>query len=88
MMPGNDSELNRISGGQPAGGRDDWSEPQAQIIPNPTYWPAVLALGVLFMFWGIVTLWVVSLVGFVLLGIALAGWIGELRHEHRNRRTR
>jgi hypothetical protein len=31
-----------------------------------------------------VTSYVVSLVGIGLIAIAIAGWIGELRHEHTN----
>ena len=87
-MPGNDLQRNSMSGKEPLRGLDDWTEPQSQIIPRPTYWPAVLALGILFIFWGIVTMFLVSVIGFVLFGIGLAGWIGELRHEYRDRGIR
>ena len=87
-MPGNELEPNRIPAKQPETGMDDWTEPRELTIPDPTYWPAVLALGVMFILWGIVTMSLVSLIGFVLFAIALAGWIGELRHEYRNRNAR
>jgi uncharacterized membrane protein len=50
-------------------------------LPRPTYYPFLLALGCVLILFGIVTAWPMSLVGGLLFGIALAGWIGELRHE-------
>ena len=32
-------------------------------LPHPTYFPAGLAMGVAFLFWGLITIWVVRLVG-------------------------
>jgi hypothetical protein len=49
--------------------------------PQPTYWPAVLAIGVVSLLWGIVTTFIISGVGFVLTTLAIYGWIGELFHE-------
>ncbi|MGA7625157.1 MAG: hypothetical protein WB630_18595 [Candidatus Acidiferrales bacterium] len=59
-----------------------WTEPRHQNIPRPTYSPAVMALAIVCLLWGIVTTYLISLLGVVLFGIALAGWIGELHHEH------
>jgi hypothetical protein len=42
----------------------------------------VLALGITFLAWGIVTSLLISAVGLILFALALAGWIGELRHGH------
>ena len=42
-------------------------------------------MGVAFLFWGLVTTWVVWLVGVVLLIAALAGWITEIRHEYKSK---
>jgi len=64
--------------------QEEWSAPQPEKIPRPTYWPAVFALGCVFIFFGIVTRYVMSVLGFLLFIIALIGWIGELRHEQRN----
>ena len=35
-------------------------------LPHPTYFPAGLAMGVAFLFWGLITTWVVLLVGVAL----------------------
>jgi len=62
--------------------RPGWHPPDHSELPQPTYWPAVLALGITFLAWGLVTSLVISGVGLILLALALAGWIGELRHGH------
>src|SRR5438105_14543919 len=53
-------------------------------LPHPTYFPAGLAMGVAFIFWGLITTWVVWLVGVALFIAALAGWITEIRHEYKS----
>jgi hypothetical protein len=58
-----------------------WHVAQPEKLPRPTYWPAVMALGITFVFWGIVTTLAISAVGFSLTALALSGWIGELRNE-------
>ena len=62
--------------------RDDWGPARPEHIPRPTYWPAALALGVTFFLWGFLTTWIIAVIGLVLMGVSLAGWIGEWRHEH------
>jgi hypothetical protein len=64
--------------------RPGWLGPAVETLPRPTYWPVALALGVVFALGGIVTAYPVSLVGVLLIATAIAGWIGELRHEHTN----
>ncbi len=59
----------------------DWIKPRAQPIPRPTYAPAVTAIAVVCVLWGLVTTFLISLLGLVLLVAGLADWIGELRHE-------
>jgi hypothetical protein len=54
-------------------------------LPHPTYFPAGLAMGVAFLFWGLITTWVVLAVGVVLFIAALAGWITEIRHEYKSK---
>jgi hypothetical protein len=61
--------------------QDQWSTPQPAFVPEPTYWPATLALGVVLLLWGVVTSAVISSVGLVMSVVALAGWIGDIRHE-------
>lgn len=63
---------------------DGWSKPQGAHIPEPTYMPVVMAIGIICMLWGIVTTYLITLVGLVLFVISIWGWIGELRHEHRH----
>jgi hypothetical protein len=58
-----------------------WITPRPQIIPRPTYSPAVMALAIVCLLWGLLTSYLISLLGAVLLAVSLAGWIGELRHE-------
>jgi hypothetical protein len=58
-----------------------WHKPQPEKLPEPTYWPAVLAFAMVLFAWGWVTDLYISVIGFVLSGVALAGWIGDLRHE-------
>ena len=52
-----------------------------QKIPEPTYWPVTLAFGTLFIFWGLITTLIISCVGLLLAGVAIAGWIIEMNHE-------
>jgi len=59
----------------------DWNEPRPQKLPRPTYWPGVLAFGIVLIAWGPVTSIIIALIGIVVSLIAIAGWIGELRHE-------
>ena len=50
-------------------------------LPSPSIWPAVCAAGITLVLFGILTSLVLSAVGALLIALALAGWIRELRHE-------
>lgn len=52
-------------------------------LPQPTYWPFFLAFGVALVFWGILTNWVVSLIGAILFILSIRGWIIELFFENK-----
>jgi hypothetical protein len=53
------------------------------VLPVPTPWPMVLALGVALLIAGMVTHWVISVFGAVLLVRSSIGWFLEvLPHEH------
>jgi len=65
--------------------KESWIEPRPQNIPRPTYSPAVLALAIVCLLWGMVTTYLISLLGAIFFILGLAGWIGELRHEHASR---
>ncbi len=62
-----------------------WSRPQPAVLPRPTYWPVVMALGITFVAWGILTTWIITAVGALLFVLALVGWIGEIKHEQREK---
>jgi hypothetical protein len=49
-------------------------------LPVPSQWPAILALGVMLLMFGVVTSYVFSAVGAVLMVWSIAGWVEELRH--------
>jgi hypothetical protein len=61
--------------------RPGWSRARPDHIPRPTYWPAVLALGVTFAFWGLITTWIISVIGLAIMAIGTVGWMAEWRHE-------
>jgi len=58
--------------------RSDWNKPLPERLAPPTYWPAMLALGVMLVLLGPVTSLAISAVGLGLSITALIGWIGEL----------
>jgi hypothetical protein len=66
--------------------RDNWREARPQHIPRPTYWPFFLAMGIAFGVWGLLTSWIIGVAGLVVMVIALAGWINELRYESGRKR--
>lgn len=61
--------------------RPGWTLIPPEKMPEPTFWPAGLALGTVLLLWGLVTSFVVAMVGFILLVVSVAGWLGEMRHE-------
>jgi hypothetical protein len=58
-----------------------WNVPQPEKLPEPSVWPATLALGITFLLWGLVTTLIITAVGVTLFAVALAGWIRDIRHE-------
>jgi hypothetical protein len=62
--------------------RADWNVPKPATIPRPTYWPLFLALAIVFVAYGIIFAWWFIVVGLTMFVVALAGWIGEIRHDH------
>jgi len=61
-----------------AAASDGWTAPLPEKIPQPTFWPAAMALGTVLFLFGVVTLWPVSLSGLALIAVSLSKWIGEL----------
>lgn len=52
-----------------------------EVLPEPTYWPFFLAIGITFLGWGLLTTWIISVAGLIVLIVSLIGWINILRHE-------
>ncbi|HVV55006.1 MAG TPA: hypothetical protein VHC47_06770 [Mucilaginibacter sp.] len=59
----------------------NWEKARPHRLPRPTYWPFFLALGFAFVFWGLLTSWIILAAGICILAVALYGWIELLRHE-------
>ena len=64
--------------------RAGWEPLPHQHLPRPAYFPSGLAMGTAFMFWGLITSWVIFVIGIGLFAAALAGWISEIRHERKH----
>ena len=58
--------------------RDDWVAPPQQTIPQPTYAPAAMALGVAFVFFGLVTSYLFCAAGAAVMALSLRSWIGGI----------
>jgi len=54
-------------------------KPDPEIIPEPTIWPIGLAFGILFIFWGFIASLGITLIGLMVTGVSLAGWIADLK---------
>jgi hypothetical protein len=76
--------MNEIGGTHRQGLADDLSQPTDTVqLPAPTAWPMVLGLGIALMLAGMVTHWVISLLGLVMAVPAIIGWFFEvLPQEH------
>jgi hypothetical protein len=70
---------------EPRRSHPGWKPLPHEHLVRPAFFPAGLAMGTAFVFWGVITSWVVFLVGAGLFTAALAGWISEIRHERKDR---
>lgn len=57
-----------------------WSSPMPEKIPQATYAPFFLGLGITFLLFGVVSSYVFSAAGFVLMVVSISKWVGELLH--------
>jgi hypothetical protein len=55
-----------------------WHIPQPSSLAAPSYAPAMVAFGIVFIALGAVTVWPLSVVGALIFALAIAKWIGEL----------
>ncbi len=58
-----------------------WEPLPPESLPRPNFFPAGLAMGTTFIFWGLITSWVIIAVGAALFIAAFAGWIYEILRE-------
>lgn len=65
-------------------GQKRWIPLPLEHLPLPTYWPAGLALAITFIFWGLITSWVIWAVGLLLFAVSIGGWIQDIRHERKH----
>ena len=63
--------------------RTGWTTLPHERLPQPTYFPSGLAMGTTFIFWGVITSWVIFAVGIGLFTASLAGWIHEIRLQRK-----
>ncbi len=75
--------MNPIPQPTPSPDPDDWNAAKPDIISEPTFWPAALALGSMLGLWGLASSLIISGIGLCLFAISLAGWIADIRHERR-----
>ena len=67
------------------GPMDDHSQPTGAVqLPAPTAWPMVLALGISLMLAGMVTHWVISLLGLLMAVPAIVGWFFAVLPEEQH----
>jgi hypothetical protein len=63
----------------------NWERLAPERLPRPTFFPAGVAMGTTFIFWGLITSWVILVVGIGLFAASLAGWIYEILRERIHR---
>ena len=52
-----------------------------QHLPKPSIWPILVAAGITMMVVGVLSHWLVSVVGIILLIVSLGGWTQENREQ-------
>lgn len=55
-----------------------------EILPEPSYMPFLLAVSLLFVGWGLLSTWIISLGGLIGIGVSIYGWIKAMLYERRN----
>jgi hypothetical protein len=63
---------------------EKWYDPEPATLAEPTYWPIILAVGITLLAWGVVTSYLLSILGFGMAVVAIVNWIGDLRREQKN----
>ena len=60
-----------------------WEPLPHEHLPRPNFFPSGMAMGTAFIFWSVITSWVIFFIGVGLFAASLAGWISELRRHER-----
>jgi len=60
---------------------ETWTEPRSPGIPEPTYWPAVVALSVVTFSLGFLTSWVITAAGLAAFTFSVTRWMEELNRD-------
>jgi hypothetical protein len=60
---------------------EGWHVAKPEVLPSPSYWPLALAFGAALLGFGVLTSYIISVVGLVVFVIAITKWIGELCRE-------
>jgi hypothetical protein len=68
----------------PEPAREGWNVARPEKVPGPTAWPPAFALGATLLLWGLVSSYIITVIGLILFARALAGWIGDIRHERQS----
>jgi len=58
-----------------------WSLPKPEVIPRATYWPVLLAGGIAFVFWGLISDIFIFGAGLILTIMSMIGWVNDLLNE-------
>jgi hypothetical protein len=64
--------------------QQDHIEAKPGTIARPTYWPFLLAVSLLLFGWGLLTSWIISIVGVAGMCISIRGWIKEMIYERQS----
>ena len=65
--------------------REGWKTALPEEVPEATYAPVFLALGIIFLLFGIVSSYVFSAAGLALMVWSISKWIGELLGGERSK---
>jgi len=52
-------------------------KPLPERLPRPSFAPPILALGLMLLLWGVVTSWIVSVLGIAMVAAATVMWIRD-----------
>jgi hypothetical protein len=47
-------------------------------LPKPTYWPVIMAISMTTLAWGLISGWMISVVGGLGLLVSIVGWMKEV----------